>query len=139
MQHGPKPGPVWSLPALLQKDNILPAHLGEVIGHGCAHDSTATDDHLCLGRQGDRMRLGSWRTASPRRPVLPSSAGPLSPGHRQQPGKHHVCQSAARRCAPTGPKRRFSPIQTRQRKQTDFIPLYSVRRISDKRKGGNRE
>lgn len=59
VQHGPKPCPVGSLPALLQKDNVLPAHLGEVIGHGCARDSTTTDDHPRLGRQGDRMRLGS--------------------------------------------------------------------------------
>lgn len=92
VQRSPKPCAVWSLPALLQKDNILPPYLGQVIGHGCAHDSTTTDDHLRLGRQGDRMRLGSRRAAPPRRPVLPSSAGPLSSGHRQQPVKHHVCQ-----------------------------------------------
>lgn len=50
--------PSGSLPALLQKDNVLPPHLGQVIGHGCAHDPPTTDDHLRLGRQGDRMRLG---------------------------------------------------------------------------------
>lgn len=52
------------LPALLQKDNVLPPHLGQMIGHGCAHDSPTTDDHPCLGRQGDRMCCGRRRAAS---------------------------------------------------------------------------
>ena len=82
----------WSLPALLQKDDILPPHLGEMIGHRCAHDTTTTDDHLCLGRQGHRMRFGSWRTASGWGPLLPSSAASWCSDHRQQPVKHHVCQ-----------------------------------------------
>lgn len=112
VQHSPTPCPVWSLPALLQKDNILPSHLGEVIGHGCAHDSSTTDDNLGLGRQGDRMCFGSWRTASDGGTVLPSLAGSLSSDHWQQPVEHHgchqweVCSHSGRETPKIGPKKK---------------------------------
>lgn len=130
VRRRPTSRPVWSLPALLQKDNILPPHLGEVIGHRCAHDSPTTDDHLCLGRQGDRMRLGSWCTASGWGPVLPSLAGSLSLDHWQQPVKHHVCHKWEMF---SHSAKEIPRIRTRQRNQTYFIPLSSVHRIHGKR------
>lgn len=121
------PIPLTSLPALLQKDDILPPHLGEVIGHRCPHDSTPTDDHPGLGRQGDRVCLGSWRAASCWGPFLPCWVGALSSNSWEPPIEHHVCHQ------PHDVVSLSRNLQTRQKKWNTSFSLTRCTSLKKKR------
>ena len=48
-----------------QKDNVLPAHLGQMIGHRAARDATADDDSAGFGRDRHGEVSGGTRTSLP--------------------------------------------------------------------------